>query len=64
MENLIKFQFFKFKTMAEKMKEYLPQPSTSNSQTVQVEHSTEPVSNSDEGGGEAMSPLDEHENLV
>lgn len=52
--------------MAEKMKGFLPQPSTSNSQTVQVEHSIEPVSNSDdvEGGGEAMSTLDEHENLV
>ncbi|XP_055318142.1 Bardet-Biedl syndrome 4 protein homolog [Sitodiplosis mosellana] len=57
-----------FKAIAEKMREYLPQPSTSNSQTVEVEHSTEPISsnstNDIEGAGEAMATLDERENLV
>lgn len=58
---------FKFKVIAEKMREFLPQPSTSNSQTVQVEHSTEPTGSSTndiEGAGEVMATLDERENLV
>ncbi|XP_031616366.1 Bardet-Biedl syndrome 4 protein homolog [Contarinia nasturtii] len=56
------------KALAEKMKEFLPHPSVSNSE-VEVEYSTEkggPVEANDiEGGGEAMAAaLDEHENLV
>lgn len=51
------------------MRDLLPQPSISNNQTVEVEHSTEPIHNvaidSNDGAGEVMaSPLDEHENLV
>lgn len=57
--------YTQFKTIAERMREFLPQPSISNSQTVEVEHSTEPIPNADsEGAGDAMSPLDENENLV
>lgn len=52
------------------MRDLLPQPSISNNQTVEVEreHSTEPIENeaidSNDGAGEAMAPLDDHENLV
>ena len=51
------------------MREFLPQPSISTSQTVQVEHSNEPMSRASQnegidGGGEAMATLDERENLV
>lgn len=58
-----------FKTIAEKMREFLPQPSISNSQTVQVEHSNESMSRNSQnegidGAGEAMATLDETENLV
>lgn len=65
--NRMLFIAFKFKLIAEKMREFLPQPSISNSQTVEVEHSTEPsTSQTDdfEGGGEVMATLDERENLV
>lgn len=51
------------------MREFLPQPSISNSQTVQVEHSNEPIRRNSQneaadGAGETMATLDERENLV
>lgn len=51
------------------MRSLLPQSKATNDQTVDVEHSSEPLQNtaadSNDGAGETMStPLDEHENLV
>lgn len=56
----------KFKAIAEKMRDYLPQPNTSNSQTVQVEYSSELRSDANDmdGAGETMADLDYRENLV
>lgn len=64
----VAFYPFKFKTIAEKMRDLLPQPSISKNQTVEVERE-QPIENdandSNEGAGEAMaSPLADHENLV
>lgn len=64
----VAFYPFKFKTIAEKMRDLLPQPSISNNQTVKVERE-QPIENeandSNEGAGEAIaSQLDDHENLV
>lgn len=49
------------------MREFLPQPSTSTSQTVQVEYSSELTDNNAndiEGAADVMATLDERENLV
>lgn len=67
---------FKYKTLAEKIRDFLPQPSISASQTVLVEHSNEAmrddgaddddgaVADADAGAGEAMARLDDNEDLV
>lgn len=60
--------------MAEKIRDFLPQPSISASQTVLVEHSNEAMRDDGDdgddgavanaGAGEAMARLDDNEDLV
>lgn len=55
-------QKFKYKTLAEKIRDFLPQPSISASQTVQVEHTNEAMredNNDNDGAGEAMAQVDD-----
>lgn len=58
----------KFKALAEKIRDFLPQPSVSASQTVQIEHSNDSTRADDgdggEGAGETMATLDDNEDLV
>lgn len=56
------FEKFKYKTLAEKIRDFLPQPSISASQTVQVEHTNEAMredNNDNDGAGEAMAQVDD-----
>lgn len=56
------FEKFKYKSLAEKIRDFLPQPSISASQTVQVEHTNEAMredNNDNDGAGEAMAQVDD-----
>lgn len=56
------FEKIKYKSLAEKIRDFLPQPSISASQTVQVEHTNEAMredNNENDGAGEAMAQVDD-----
>lgn len=59
---LLFFEKLKYKSLAEKIRDFLPQPSISASQTVQVEHTNEAMredNNDNDGAGEAMAQVDD-----
>lgn len=58
------FHSIQFKTLAERIRDFLPKPSISGSQTVEVEHTNEAFKADDNyGAGETMA-LEGPENLV